>query len=379
MKKHYLLTPGPTPLPPEVLTAQGQAIIHHRTPEFKKIFTEVNERLKILFQTKNDILTFAASGTGAMEATVVNLLSPGDQAIAVCGGKFGERWAEICQAYKVKAITSDVEWGRPVQPAEIKRLLAQHKEVKVVFTTLCETSTAVVHDIQAIGQIVKDSAAVLVVDAISGLAAEDLQTDNWHVDCVVAGSQKGMMLSPGLSFVSISPKAWETVKNSQLPKYYFDFQKAKESLDKSDTAFTPAVSLITALNAALRLIEAEGLKNTFKRHKMLATATRDALSALGLEPFSSTFCNAVTAAYVPKGIDSTALVKLMRTKYGVSIANGQAQLKGRIIRIAHLGYIQPFDIIVGISALELALLELGYKVKLGTGIEAAEKTLVKEN
>lgn len=356
--RKYLLTPGPTPLPQKVRQAAALPIIHHRTSEFQKVFAEVNEGLKYLFQSKNDIFTFAASGTGAMEATVVNLLSPGDKAITVSGGKFGERWAELCQAYGVEAIVLNVEWGKPVDPNEIKRLLTEHKQVRAVFTTLCETSTAVVNDIKAIGEIVKATDAVLVVDAISGLGAEDLQTDNWHVDCAVAGSQKAMMLPPGLSFVSLSPKAYELVKHSKLPKYYFDFKKAKKALDKNDTPYTPAVSLIVSLKEALRLIKQEGLENVFNRHKRLAEMARQALSALGLKIFAATFCNVVTAALVPEGIDSTELVKLMRTKYGVSIANGQGHLKGKLIRVAHLGHIQEADLKIGFSALEKALAEL---------------------
>ncbi len=377
MKKKYLLTPGPTPLPQQVREAAALPIIHHRTPEFQKIFIQVNEGLKYLFQTRSDIFTFAASGTGAMEAQVANLLSAGDKAIVVCAGKFGERWREICRAYNVEVISIEVEWGKQVSPSEIKRLLSKHKETRAVFTTLCETSTGVVSDIKSIGRIVKESCAVLVVDAVSGLGAEDLQADNCNVDCVVAGSQKGMMLPPGLGFCSVSAGAWKVIGNSKLPKYYFDFQKAKKALDKSDTSFTPPVSLIVALKEALQLIREEGLENIFKRHKMLACATRDALCALGLKLFSGTFCNVVTAAYVPAGIDGTQLVKLMRDKYGVSIADGQGQLKGKIIRIAHLGYMQPFDIIVGISALELALSELGYKLELGKGVAAAEQILLK--
>ncbi|MBN3039318.1 MAG: alanine--glyoxylate aminotransferase family protein [Candidatus Omnitrophica bacterium] len=372
MSKKYLLTPGPTPLPPEVLLACAQPMIHHRTDEFRKIFGEFNEGLKYLFQTKNGVVTFAASGTGAMEASVVNLLSPEDKAIAICGGKFGERWVELCKAYNVNVIPIEVEWGKRAEAGEVQRILAEHKDAKAVFTTLCETSTGVVTDIEAIGKIVKETDAVLVVDAISGLGAEDLQTDNWNVDCVVAGSQKGMMLPPGLSFCSLSQKALKAMETSKLPKYYLDMKKAKKSLDKTDTAYTPAVSLIVAARESLRLIKEEGLENVFKRHKMLADATRNAVCALGLGLFSNTFCNVVTAASVPEGIDGAQLVKLMRKKYGVSIAGGQGHLKGKIIRIAHLGYMEPFDIITGISALELALSELGYKVELGKGIQAAE-------
>ena len=375
MKKKYLLTPGPTPLPPEVLKAAALPIIHHRTPEFQKIFAEVNEGLKYLFQTKGDVFTFAASGTGVMEAAVANLLSPGDKAIAVCAGKFGERWAEICLAFNVEAITLDVQWGKAVEPGEIERLLSENKGVKAVFTTLCETSTGVVHNIEAIGRIVKETGAVLVVDAVSGLGAEEFQVEDWGVDCVVVGSQKGMMLPPGLAFCSLSEKAYKAIKQSKLPKYYFDFQKAKKSLDKNDTPFTPAVSLIVALRESLRLIREEGLENIFARHKRLAKATRGALYALGFKIFSSTFCNVVTAVYLPEGIDGTQLVKLMRDKYGVSIANGQGEFKGKIVRVAHLGYIRACDIKIGISALEKALTELGRKVEAGKGLRAAEEIL----
>lgn len=376
--KKYLLTPGPTPLPYEVRAAAAQPIIHHRTPEFQKIFGEVNEGLKYLFQTKNDIFIFAGSGTAAMEAAVVNLLSPQDKAIAVCGGKFGERWVELCKAYNIDVITIDVDWSKPVDPGEIKRLLAENNDVKAVFTTLCETSTAVVSDIQTIGRIVKESKAVLVVDAVSGLGAEDLQTDNWGVDCVVSASQKAMMLPPGLAFCSVSAKALTAVENSKLPKYYLDFRKAKKALEKTDTPFTPPVSLIVALREALRMIKDDGLEKVFAHHRTLACATRDALCALGLKLFSGTFCNVLTAAYVPEGINATQVVKLMRNKFGVSIADGQGSLKGKVIRVAHLGFIQPFDIIVGISALELALFELGAKIELGKGVQAAEKVLARQ-
>ncbi len=377
MKKNYLLTPGPTPLPPEVRRAMAEPIIHHRTNEFQKIFAEALEGLRYLFQTKGDVFTFSASGTGAMEAAVVNLLSPGDKAVAVCAGKFGERWAEICQAYGVEVKIINVEWGEPVEPNEIRQLLQQEQDIKAVFTTLCETSTGVVHDIKEIAELVGKSSAVLVVDAVSGLGAEDLQTDNWGVDCVVAGSQKAIMLPPGLGFCSLSAKAWGLMRQAKLPKYYLDFQKAKKSLDKSDTPFTPAVSLIVALVEALRLIQKEGLNNVFARHKLMALATREALVALGMKIFSQTFCNVVTSACSLKGIDSTKIVKLMRDKYGVSIADGQGGLKGKIIRIAHLGYIQPADIIVGISTLEKALAELGYKFEKGKGIQAAKDTFKK--
>ncbi len=378
MKKDYLLTPGPTPIPPQAYQALSKTIIHHRTPQFQTILKETIEGLKFVFQTKNDIFIFVSSGTGAMEAAVVNLLSAGDTVVTVQGGKFGERWTEICKSYGINLEIIDVEWGRAAQPKEIEAKLKLNPKIKAVFTTLCETSTGVTNDIEAIGKIVKDTDAILVVDAISGLAAIDLQTDNWPVDVVVAGSQKGLMIPPGLSFCSISPKAWKLVDNSRCPKYYFDFKAAKEAQDKVDTPFTPAISLVVALNESLKLIKQEGLENIFKRHKKLAEATRQAMQALGLELFAPTATSdAVTAVKVPPGIDGEKLVKTMRDKFGVTIAGGQAELKGKVFRIAHMGYITQEDIIVAISTLELALVEAGYKFELGAGIKAAEEVFLR--
>lgn len=379
MRKDYLLTPGPTPIPPQVYQALSKPIIHHRTPAFQAILKEAIEGLKFVFQTKNDVFIFASSGTGAMEAAVVNLLSAGDTVVTIQGGKFGERWTEICKSYGINLEIIDVEWGKAIQPKEIEAKLKANPKIKAVFTTLCETSTGVTNDIEAIGKIVKDTDAVLVVDAISGLAAIDLQTDNWSVDVVVAGSQKGLMIPPGLSFCSISPKAWKLVDNSRCPKYYFDFKAAKEALEKVDTPFTPAISLLVALNESLKLIKQEGLENIFKRHKRLAEATRQAMQALGLELFAPTASSdAVTAVKVPPAIDGEKLVKTMRDKFGVTIAGGQAELKGKVFRIAHMGYITQEDIIVAISTLELALAEAGHKFELGAGVKAAEEVFRKE-
>ena len=376
MKKNYLLTPGPTPLPPEVLAVMGQPIIHHRTPQFQKIFGEVNENLKYVFQTKNEIITFASSGTGAMEASVVNLLSPGDKAIVVKGGNFGERWAEICESFGIEVVGVDIEWGDSVEPAVISEILKTEGErIKAVFTTLCETSTGALSDIEAIGKIVGEYEAVLVVDAISALGGIDLQTDNWGVDVVVAGSQKGLMIPPGLSFVSVSDKAWRSIGSSQSPRYYFNFKEYRKFLNNSDTPFTPAVTLILALDKALRIIREEGLESVFKRHHLLAQATRQAIKALGLQLFPAHPSDILTAVKAPQMIDGQRIVKLMRERFGVVIAGGQDKLKGKIFRIAHMGYIDKFDIITAISALEMALLELGYRFELGSGIKAAEEVL----
>lgn len=373
MKKHFLLTPGPTPVPPEVLLSMAKPIIHHRTPQFMAIFKEMNESLKYLFQTKNDVFTFASSGTGAMEAAVVNLLSPQDKAICVQGGKFGERWTEICQSYGINAITIDVAWGEAVIPEAIEKLLDKNKDVKVVFTTHCETSTGVVTDIKSIAQMMKTKNAVLVTDAISSLGGMDLQTDSWGLDVVVSGSQKGLMIPPGLAFCSVSPKAWSLVEEAKSPRYYFDLRLAKEALDKTDTAFTPAVSLCIGLNEALKMIKQETIEKIFERHKRLAKAVRAAMNAINLKLYAKSPADVVTSVCVPEGIDGEKLVKVMRDEYGISIAGGQAELKGKIFRIAQLGYMAEFDIIMGISCLEIVLAKMGYKFELGKAIGAAEK------
>ncbi len=377
MKKSYLMTPGPTPVPPEALLSMAKPIIHHRTPEFMEIFKEVCADLRYIFQTQSDVLVFTSSGTGAMEAAVANLLSPGDKAITVQGGKFGERWTELCKAYRVDAIAIDVEWGKAVEVKVIEEKLKKDNDIKAVFTTLCETSTGVLTDIKAIAEMMKKYNAVLVVDAISGLGAEEIKTDEWAVDCVVSGSQKGLMIPPGLAFVSLSKKAWACVESSKSPKYYFDFKATRKALEKTDTPFTPAITLVIALRETLRMMKAEGLDVIFARHRKLALATRAAMEAMDLELFAPTTpSNGVTAVKVPDGIDGEKLVKLMRDKYGVGIAGGQAELKGKVFRIAHMGFITETDILTTISVLGMALAEMGYRGKPGVGVEAAEEILL---
>jgi serine---pyruvate transaminase len=377
MKKDYLLTPGPTPLPPQVSLAMAKPIIHHRTPQFQEILKEASVGLKWAFQTANDVFIISSSGTGAMEAAVINLLSGGDTALVVQGGKFGERWTELCKAYGINAEIIDVEWGKPVSPDEIGKRLKANPQIKAVFTTLCETSTGVDNDIQAIAAVVKATTAVLVVDAISGLGAVDIKPDAWGVDVVVAGSQKGLMLPPGLGFISVGPKAWKLVEVSKTGRYYLDLRKAKKALDKNDTPFTSSITLITALTEALKMMQQDGLENIFKRHKVMADATRSALKALGMELFASAPSDGVTAAKVPAGVDGEKLVKTMRDTYGVTIAGGQDELKGKVIRIAHMGYITESDIIMGITCLEKVLTQMGYKFSLGVGVKAAEEVFLK--
>jgi aspartate aminotransferase-like enzyme len=382
--KNYLLTPGPTPVPHEALKAMARPIIHHRTPQFQTILKEVEEGLRYVFQTKTDVLIFSSSGTGAMEGAVSSLLSPGDKVVVVRGGKFGERWGELCSSYRIEFIPIDVEWGKAVDPEEIKRVLKEdesrttndERRIKAVYVTLCETSTGVATDIESIAKITRPSGAVLVVDAISALGAVPLKTDEWGIDVVVAGSQKGLMIPPGLSFVSLSQKALGLVQRSRLPGCYFNFSAYKKAIEKNDTPYTPAVNLIIGLSEALKMIKKEGLDNVLNRHKRHAEAVRGAVKALGLELFAPEACSdAVTSVNVPEGVDGARLVKTMRDKYGVAIAGGQAQLKGKIFRIATMGYITAADLNVCIETLERVLQELGYRFTKGAGVNALKKSL----
>ena len=375
MKKYLLMAPGPTAIPPQVLLAMAKPVIHHRTAEFRAILKEVNEGLKYLFQTKNPVMMFSASGTGAMEAAVANTLSRGDKALVVRGGKFGERWGDLCEAYGVGMTTIDVEWGHAVDPSKIEAALADDPGIGVVFITLSETSTCVTNDVEAIGKIVAKTDAILVVDAVSGLCAEDLQTDAWGVDIAVTGSQKALMLPPGLAFASISPKAQERVEKSDLPKFYLSFAKALKSLAKDDTPFTSAVSLIYGLKESITLLKEEGLENVIKRHARLAQATRLAAEAMGLELFSKAPSSVATAMVMPKGIDAEDLRKILTGDMNITVAGGQDTLKGNIIRVAHLGYCSESDTLTTISAIEMALRKLGHDCEPGAGVAAVENFL----
>ena len=376
MRKYRLMAPGPTPVPEKVLLKMADTLIHHRTPQFQEVLKDVNDKLRKVFCTKNPVLMFASSGTGAMEASVVNLLSKGDKAIVICGGKFGERFSEISKAYGVETVDYDVEWGVSADPAVVAELLAANPEVKAVFSTLCETSTGVVNDIKGIAAVVAKTDAVLVVDAISGLSADEIKPDEWGVDVVIGGSQKGLMLPPGLAFLSVSPKAEKLIETSDLPKYYFSLKAALKSHAKNDTPWTPAVSLIQGLNVVLDMMLAEGLDNVLQRHADLAEATRGAMAALGLELLSESPSNAATAVRIPDSVDGLALVKKMRDEQGMTIAGGQADLKGKIFRLAHLGYMDKYDTITAIAAVETVLRQLGYKADLGKGVAKAEEMLL---
>jgi aspartate aminotransferase-like enzyme len=379
MEKKYLFSPGPTMLPPGVLLKMAEPIMHHREPEFEKIYAEIREGMKYLFQTKNEVLIFTSSGTGAMEGAVSNLLSQGDKAIVIRGGKFGERWGELCKAYGIEFIPIDVEWGKAVDPKRIKELLESDPSIRAVYTQASETSTGVRHPIQAIADLVKRyEDKVIVVDAITGIGVFNIPTDAWGLDVVISGSQKALMLPPGLSFATLSDKAWKLVEKSTLPKYYFDFKKELKNTKKNQSSYTPAISLYVGLRETLRMIRSEGLEAVFHRHEKLAEATRRAVKALGLELYApDSPSDAVTAVKIPGGIDGEKLKDLFFKKFGITVAEGQDRAKGKIIRIAHLGYYERLDMVMVISALEMLLKEMGHSFELGTGVKAAEEILMK--
>jgi len=374
MKKR-LMTPGPTQVLPAAREALSREIFHHRTAAFQALFKEVNEGLKYVFQTANPVVTFASSGTGAMQASVSGVLSPGDKAVTIAGGKFGSRWTELCRRFGADTTEIAIEPGDVVDPQAVARALEAQPDTKAVYATLCETSTAVLTDIEALGRIVADTPTLLVVDAVSGLGADDLRTDEWRVDIAVSGSQKGLMLPPGLAFAAVSDKARAVVNELTPQDYYFALGPAIEKARANDTPFTPAIGLIAALAECLETIRAEGIENVIGRHARLAEATRAAVQALGLELFSKSPANALTAFRIPSGVDGVAFVKLMRDDIGVTVAGGQGALKGKIARIAHLGYCDQFDVVTAIAAVEIALGRMGFDVEYGRGQAAATRVL----
>lgn len=373
--KTRLFTPGPVMVPEKVLLKMAEPIFHHRTPEYERLFEDVCAKLKKVFLTEGDVFTLASSGTGAMEAAVVNSLSRGDRAIAVRGGKFGERWYEICTAYGIETVPLDVEWGRAVTPEALKKALDANPGVKAVFTTHSETSTGVLTDIRALGEVVRVYDAALVTDAVSGLGAHELRQDEWGIDIVVSGSQKTFMLPPGLGFVSVAKDSWKLVERSDLPKYYWDLKKYKKSLDKKQNPFTPPVTLLVGLRETLNMILAEGLEAIWRRHAFVAAAMRAGVSAIGLSLFPKCPSNVLTTISLPEGIDGGALVKALK-KNGVFPAGGQDALKGKIIRIAHIGYLDEYDMLAALSGLECSLREVGYSFVPGESLKAAQNVLM---
>ena len=376
--KAYLMIPGPTPVPPSVAAAMTAPVIGHRSEDFQGLHSAIITKLQKLFQTQNEIYVLTSSGTGGMESAVANTVSPGDKVLTLVGGKFGERWSELCRAYGAEVIEENYEWGKCVDPRVVKNLLDAHPDIKAVFATQNETSTAVVNDIEAIGKTVAETAALLVVDGVSGVGGIEISVDEWHVDILSTGSQKSLMLPPGLAIQSVSEKAWKVIENNNSPRYYFDLRKARKQYAKWNTAYTPAVSLFVGLQAALDMMLEEGLDNVYARHRLLRDATRAAVRALGLKLMVEDGCASpvVTSIWAPEGIGADEIRKVLRKEYDITFAGGQAKLKNKIMRIAHMGYAGKMDVITAISGLEMSLARLGYPVAQGAGVKAAQQVFL---
>ena len=372
--KQYLMTAGPTPVPPAVSQAMAAPMLYHRAPAFDELYARVLGRLPAVFATANPVLAFTASGSGALESAVANLVRPGTRALALAAGKFGERWIGLCEAYGADLITHQPGWGARIDPAGVDRVLEREGHIDVVFGTLSETSTGIVHDIQAIADVVRRHDALLVVDAVSGLGAARMLQDEWGVDVVVAGSQKALMTPPGLAFASVSERALEAARALPGGRYYFDWARTAKSQAQGASPFTPAVSLFLGLDVALGLIEQEGLENVWARHELLARAARAGVLGLGLELFGDPDerSSVVTALELPGDVDGGRVPGILR-RLGITANGGQDGLKGRILRIAHCGYFGAFDILTSLSGLELALDQLGHDVDHGAGVGAAQR------
>ncbi len=377
--KQYLMTAGPTPLPPAVSQAMAEPMLYHRAPAFVEVYERVLGRLREVFGTAGEVLVFASSGTGAMESAVANLVRSGEPALVASCGKFGERWVELCDAYGARTIHWETEWGRQVDPAELDTQLVASDGVELVFATLSETSTGVVNDVRELAEVAHRHGALIVVDAVSGMGAVPCPQDEWGLDVVVAGSQKALMAPPGLGFASPNAAALERAAARPGGRYYLDWGRSAggQRSDPPDSPFTPAVGLVQALDVALELIASEGLDQVYRRHALLGRATRAAAKALDLELLGGERENAnvVTAIALPEGVDGARVPKLMRDRFKVTIAGGQGRLKGRIARIAHCGYFGPFDIVVTVAALEMTLRELGHELELGAGVAAVQRVL----
>lgn len=370
-----LLTPGPTMLPERSRLALARQVIHHRTPEFRQLLAEVLETLKYVLHTRNDVLLLSSSGTGAMEAAVVNLVPPGCKAIVLESGKFSARWREIAQAFGIQVVKYEVPWGEPFEPAEVARLVQHHPDAVALYTTLQETSTGVAHDIEGIGRAIAGSNTLLVVDGISGVGAMECRTDAWGIDVLVVGAQKGLMGPPGLAFLSVSPRAWRQIESFSRPAFYFDLLAYRRGLAAADTPFTPAIPLVVALAESLRAIRAVGVETLWARCRRLAAAARAGLQTIGLQLVARRPADGMTAAYLPSGVDGRAFLARLFDRFAIRLSGGQGQLAGKIIRMAHFGTIDEVHLLGAIAAIELALAEFGQIVKLGSGVGAASQVL----
>ncbi len=377
MKKNLLLTPGPSKVPVELCEILGKPIIHHRTPQFQQILKEVTEGLGKIINTTSDVYLLASSGTGAMEAAVANLASPGDKVITVEYGKFGERWASLAKAYKLNAVTLKIDWGRTITPEEVKAALVQHPDAKAIFLTQCETSTSATPDMEGIGAVVKNTPTALVVDAVSALGTEPMMMDAWGVDVVCSGSHKGLMLPPGVGVVAVSAKAIKMIDASTNIRFYFDLRKSRKALADTDTPFTPAINIIIALNEAIKMLLVEGLDKKQAYYLKMAKAVWAAAEAIGLKVYAQPQYRSrgLTAILLPDAVNPKKIVKTMRDVHGITLAGGQGELEGKIIRIAHMGAVDEYDILTGFSCLEKVLKEAGHSFELGASLAAAQKVL----
>ena len=378
--KKYLFTPGPTQVPPEVLLEMARPIVHHRTPEFSIALDQARQRMKPLMGTREEVILLTSSGTGAMEAALTNLLAPGDHALYVNGGKFGERWGKMLLANQMIGHEIKVEWGRSVRPEQIEEALRARPEAKALFVQASETSTAAIHPVEAIGEITRAREVLLIVDGITSVGVFEQRMDEVGIDALLTGSQKALMLPPGLGMIALSKRAWERAARIRTPRFYFDLNRElKAQRDDHTTAYTPAVALILGLNKALELLHAETLPAVFARHRVMAEATRDAAAALGLKLLApDNPAPGVTGVLTPSGIDGGRVVKVMRDTLGVAVQGGQDHMKGKLVRIGHMGYVSPFDVMIVIGALEMALKEAGYKFKLGAGVAAVQSRIARD-
>lgn len=376
--KEYLMIPGPTPVPPAVYAAMSRPVGGHRTDEFARLYMRIVEKLKKVFQTQNDVFVLTNSGTGALETAVANTVSPGDKVLALITGNFGERFAAIARAYGAELIELNFGYGNDVDLKAVEEKLNEHPDIKVVLATQNETSTGVCNDIAGIGALVARTPALLLVDGVSGVGAIEIKVDEWGVDILCTASQKAFMLPPGLAMVSVSEKAWKVVNNNKSPRFYFSLPACKKVYGKWNTPYTPSVTLFYGLEAALDMMLAEGLDNVYARHALLARATRAAVRALGLKLLAEDRCasNALTAVWGPEGVAADELRKIIKKQYGVAFAGGQGDVKGKIFRIAHMGFSDKMDVIIAISALEMALAQTGYPVQLGAGVKAAQEVFL---
>jgi aspartate aminotransferase-like enzyme len=372
-EKKYLLTPGPTPVPPQVLAALAEPVIHHRARDYRDLYQRCLARLAEVYRTQNDVLMFTTSGTGAFESAVANLTSPGDRQLVLSAGNFGERWAGLVKAFGADLVHVQLGWGETPEPEDLRAALAEAGEVRVVYLTHSETSTGVVCDVKALAAVAKEAGTLVVVDAVSSLGAVPLETDAWDLDVVVSGSQKALMTPPGVAFVSVSEAALALAARSTSPRYVLDWERTRKAQAKLDAPFTPAVSLVRALDVALGLLLDEGLEAAFDRHARLGRACREGAKAMGLELFSpdEERSAVVTAIRAPEGVDATEVVSALRDRFGITIANGQGELKGKIFRIGHIGWFDVFDITTALAALELALVDAGAEIERGVAVTRA--------